>query len=281
MSVTEPAPAAPLVRLANGVGMPAMGLGTWPMDDAEAAGVVATAIRMGYRLIDTAENYRNERGVGEGIRRSGVRRDDLFVTSKFNREWHGVDGVRQACDASLQRLGLDVIDLFLVHWPNPSQDRYVEAFDGLRRLLDAGKVRAIGVSNFKPAHLQRLFDRGWVPHVNQVHLDPWHRRDDLIAVHRQHGIVTEAWSPLGRRNAMLEDPAIAAIAQRLGRTPAQVVLRWHVQCGCIPCPKSSDAQRLRQNLAIFDFELTPQDMAALDAMDRPDPQMLDSDVFGH
>ena len=279
MSVTEPAPAAPLVRLANGVGMPAMGLGTWPMDDAEAAGVVATAIRMGYRLIDTAENYRNERGVGEGIRRSGVRRDDLFVTSKFNREWHGVDGVRQACDASLQRLGLDVIDLFLVHWPNPSQDRYVEAFDGLRRLLDAGKVRAIGVSNFKPTHLQRLLDRGWVPHVNQIHLDPWHRRDDLIALHRRHGIVTETWSPLGRRNAMLDDPAIVAIAQRLGRTPAQVVLRWHVQCGCIPCPKSSDAQRLRQNLAIFDFELTLQDMAVLDAMDRPDPQRLDSDVF--
>ena len=275
-----PSPAA-LVRLSNGVDMPAVGLGTWPMDDAQAADVVARALQLGWRLIDTAENYANEQGVGEGIRRSGVPREEIFVTTKFNRVWHGVDGVRQACEASLKRLGLEVIDLLLVHWPNPDQDRYVEAFEGLLRVQEAGLVRAIGTSNFKPAHLQRLFDRGWVPQVNQIQLDPWHRRDDLVALHRARGIVTEAWGPLGRGNAMLSDPAIAALARRLGRTPAQVVMRWHVQSVFVPCPKTADPQRLRENLDVFDFELAAADMATLDALDRPDPDMLDADRFGH
>ena len=272
---------APLIRLSNGVQMPAVGLGTWPLDDAQAAEVVAQALQIGWRLIDTAENYGNETGVGEGIRRSGVPRDQVFVTTKFNRAWHSVDGVRQACEASLRRLGLSHIDLLLVHWPNPDQDRYVEAFEGLLRVQQAGLVRAVGTSNFKPAHLQRLLDRGWVPQVNQIQLDPWHRRDDLVALHRAHGIVTEAWGPLGRGNTMLSDSAIGAIAQRLGRTPAQVVMRWHVQSGFIPCPKTSDPQRLRENLDVFDFGLSPEDMAVLDAMDRPDPEMFDADSFGH
>ena len=272
---------APLVRLSNGVQMPAVGLGTWPLDDAQAADVVAQALQIGWRLIDTAENYGNETGVGEGIRRSGVPREQVFVTTKFNRAWHSVDGVRQACEASLRRLGLDCIDLLLVHWPNPDQDRYVEAFEGLLRVQQAGLARAIGTSNFKPAHLQRLLDRGWVPQVNQIQLDPWHRRDDLVALHHAHGIVTEAWGPLGRGNTMLADPAIAAIAQRLGRTPAQVVMRWHVQSGFIPCPKTSGPQRLRENLDVFGFSLAPEDMAVLDAMDRPDPEMFDADSFGH
>jgi len=167
---------APLLTLSNGVEMPRLGLGTWPMNDAEAAETVALALDMGYRLIDTAENYENERGVGEGIRRSGVARGELFVTTKFNRKWHSVEGARQACEASLERLGLDYIDLFLVHWPNPDQGRYVEAFEGLVKLQEAGLVRAIGTSNFKPAHLQQLFDRGLCPQVNQIHLDPWHAR---------------------------------------------------------------------------------------------------------
>lgn len=272
---------APLVRLSNGVQMPAVGLGTWPMDDAQAAEVVAQALQIGWRLIDTAENYANERGVGEGIRRSGVPREQVFVTTKFNRAWHSVAGVRQACEASLQRLGLDCIDLLLVHWPNPDQDRYVEAYEGLLRVQEAGLVRAIGTSNFKPAHLQRLLDRGWVPQVNQIQLDPWHRRDDLLALHRARGIVTEAWGPLGRGNTMLSDPAIVAIAQRLARTPAQVVMRWHVQSGVIPCPKTADPQRLRENLDVFGFTLAPEDMARLDAMGRPDPEMFDADSFGH
>ncbi|MDA0235848.1 MAG: aldo/keto reductase [Proteobacteria bacterium] len=272
---------APLLTLSNGVEMPRLGLGTWPMNDSEAAETVALALDMGYRLIDTAENYENERGVGEGIRRAGVARGELFVTTKFNRKWHSVEGARQACEASLERLGLDYIDLFLVHWPNPDQGRYVEAFEGLVKLQEAGLVRAIGTSNFKPAHLQQLFDRGLCPQVNQIHLDPWHARSDHIEVHEARGIVTESWSPLGRANAMLADPAILDVARRHGRTPAQVILRWHTQLGYVPIPKSSNPTRLAENLDVFGFELSAEELAAIGALDRPDPEMLDSDVFGH
>lgn len=279
--MNTPSSLAPTVTLGNGVAMPRLGLGTWPMDDAEAARVVARALDMGYRLIDTAENYRNERGVGEGLRASGVPREEVFVTTKFNKQWHSVEGVQQACDASLQRLGLDYVDLLLVHWPNPDQDRYVEAFQGMVRLLEAGKVRAIGTSNFKPAHLQRLFDLGLAPHVNQIHLDPYHGRSDVVQVHRERGIVTESWSPLGRAGAMLQEPAILAAAERHGRTAAQVVLRWHTQQGYVPIPKSADPLRLQQNLDSFGFTLSDEEMAAISALDRVDPAMLDSDVFGH
>lgn len=272
---------APTVTLLNGVAMPQLGLGTWPMDDAQAARAVASALDLGYRLIDTAENYRNETGVGAGIRQSGVSRDQIFVTTKFNREWHSVDGVKQACEASLSRLGVDYIDLLLIHWPNPAQDRYVDAFHGLTRLLESGVVRAIGTSNFKVTHLQRLLDQGLVPHVNQIQLDPYHLRDDVVALHNAHGIVTETWSPLGRGGEMLADPAITAVAERHGRTPAQVVLRWQTQSGYVPAPKSSDPTRQAQNLNVFDFELSADEMAALNALNRPDPKMMDADVFGH
>ena len=272
---------APTLTLANGVQMPQLGLGTWPMDDKEATTAVAHALSIGYRLVDTAENYGNERGVGAGLRASGIARDQVFVTSKFNREWHSVDGARQACEASLQRLGLDYLDLLLVHWPNPDQNRYVAAFEGLTRLLETGLVRAIGTSNFKPAHLQRLFDAGMVPHVNQIQLDPYHRRVDLEQLHAQRGIVTETWSPIGRGKAMLSDPAITAVAQRHGKTAAQVVLRWQTQHGFVPVPKSSDPLRQAQNLDIFGFSLSDADMASLDALDRPDPKMFDADSFGH
>ena len=272
---------APTLTLANGVQMPQLGLGTWPMDDKEATTAVAHALSIGYRLVDTAENYGNERGVGAGLRASGIARDQVFVTSKFNREWHSVDGARQACEASLQRLGLDYLDLLLVHWPNPDQNRYVAAFEGLTRLLETGLVRAIGTSNFKPAHLQRLFDSGMLPHVNQIQLDPYHRRVDLEQLHAQRGIVTETWSPIGRGKAMLSDPAITAVAQRHGKTAAQVVLRWQTQHGFVPVPKSSDPLRQAQNLDIFGFSLSEADMASLDALDRPDPGMFDADSFGH
>ncbi len=279
MSTTVPL--APNVRLLNGVEMPRLGLGTWPMDNAQAAQAVATALNTGYRLIDTAENYGNEQGVGLGIRQSQVNRGEVFVTTKFNRKWHSIDGARQACEASLARLGLDYIDLLLIHWPNPDQDKYVEAFQGLVRLLDAGLVRAIGTSNFKVTHLQRLLDHGLVPHVNQIQLDPYHLRDDVVAFHQAHGIVTETWSPLGRGSAMLEDPAITAAAKHHDRTPAQIVLRWHTQRGYIPTPKSADPLRQAQNLNIFDFTLSDAEMSALSALDRPDPQMPDADIFGH
>lgn len=274
-------PLAPRLTLANGVRIPLLGLGTWPMNDDEAAITVAEALHLGYRHLDTAENYGNERGVGEGLRRAGLPREEVFITTKFNRQWHGVDGARQACEASLTRLGVDYIDLLLVHWPNPDQNRFVEAFQGLVKLLEAGKLRAIGTSNFKPAHLQRLFDAGLVPHLNQLQLDPWHHRDDLLAIHHQKGIATGAWRPLGCGNAMLADPVITAIAEAHGRTPAQVVLRWIVQQGIVATPKSANPLRLAQNLDIFGFSLSPAEMSALDTLDRPDPDMLDADSFGH
>ena len=274
-------PPAPSLGLANGVQIPHLGLGTWPMNDIEAMIAVEAALNMGYQLIDTAEIYRNERGVGEGIRRSGRRREEVFITSKFNREWHGIEGVRTACEQSLERLGVDYLDLFLMHWPNPGQNLYVEAFEGLMRLLEAGMVRAIGVSNFKPAHLQRLFDQGMVPHVNQIQLDPYHLRDDLAAIHRAKGIVTETWGPIGRGGQMLFDPVIAAIAERLGATAAQVVLRWHVQQGFIPLPKSLHPKRMAENLDCFRFTLSADDMQALGGLGRPDPKMLDADHFGN
>lgn len=274
-------PPAPTITLRNGVEMPQLGLGTWPMDDAEATRAVASALDLGYRLIDTAENYRNEAGVGAGIRQSGVSRDQVFVTTKFNREWHSVDGPRLACEASLKRLGLDYIDLLLIHWPNPKQDRYVEAFEGLTRVLESGLVRAIGTSNFTVPHLQRLLDQGMTPHVNQIQLDPYHLRSDIVALHQAHGIATETWSPIGRGGDLLSDPAITTLAERHGRTPAQIVLRWHTQLGYIPAPKSSDPARQAQNLHIFDFELSGEEITSLNALDRPDPKMLDAERFGH
>ncbi|QGZ65345.1 aldo/keto reductase [Paraburkholderia acidisoli] len=272
---------APTIKLHNGVEMPQTGLGTWPLDDTGAAQAVASALQTGYRLVDTAENYGNETGVGEGIRQSGVARDAIFVTSKFNRAWHSVEGAQAACEASLKRLGLDYLDLLLIHWPNPDQDRYVEAFEGLVRLLEAGKVRAIGTSNFKPDHLQRLFDAGFVPHVNQIQLDPYHAREDLVAIHMERGIVTETWSPIGRGGELLAEPLVVSIAQRYGRTPAQIVLRWQVQRGFVPVPKSADPERQALNLDIFDFQLTDEEMTAVATLKRDDPQMLDADVFGH
>lgn len=274
-------PLSPTVTLANGVPMPQLGLGTWPMKGPEAAWAVASALEIGYRLIDTAEAYENEDAVGEGLRASGVPREQIFLTSKFQRQWHSRDGVRSACENNLRRLGLDYIDLLLIHWPNPALDRYVEAFEGMLGLLEAGKVRAIGVSNFLPKHLARLFERGMVPHVNQIQLDPYHRRPDLEALHRARGIVTESWSPLGRAGTMLADSAITAIAERHGRTTAQIVLRWHIQHGLVTLPKSADPLRQRQNLDIFGFTLDAAEMAVLDAMDRPDPGMLDPETFGH
>lgn len=273
-------PTMTTVTLASGHPMPVIGLGTWPMTDEQAAVDVLSALELGYRKIDTAENYENETGVGLAISRSALPRDSLFVTSKFNKKWHSVEGVRQACEASLQRLGLDYLDLLLVHWPNPGQGRYVEAFEGLLGVQQAGLVRSIGTSNFLSEHLQPLFDRGYLPQVNQIQLDPFHTRDDLVALHRDRGIVTEAWSPIGRGGDLLGHPAVTTLAQRHGRTPAQIVLRWHLQNGFVPLPKSSDPTRQAQNLAIFDFELSEAEVASLH-LDRPDPEMFHPKTFGH
>ena len=277
-----PATSVPTVRLLHDAEMPRLGLGTWPMDDAEAETVVAAAAGLGYRLFDTAENYGNERGVGRGLRASGVPREELFVTTKFNAEWHGVREARAAFELSAERLGVDYVDLLLIHWPNPRLDRYVDAYRGLVELLEGGHVRAIGVSNFKPAHLDRVLDAtGVLPDVNQIELNPSVARRGPRAYHAEKGIVTESWSPIGKGGALLADPVVAGVAERHGRTPAQVVLRWHVELGLVPIPKSSNPERLRENLAIFDFSLTPADVEALSALDRGEGAATDSDVFGH
>jgi 2,5-diketo-D-gluconate reductase A len=226
------------------------------------------AIEAGYRLIDTAENYHNEDAVGRGIRDSGIDRAELFVTSKFNRHWHSVAGVQRAHEASLDRLGLDYLDLLLVHWPNPDQDHYVDAVRGLGELLDSGDLRAIGTSNFKPAHLQRVLDEtGIVPDVNQIQLNPYTTRQASRAFHAEHQIVTESWSPIGAGN--------------YGKSATQVILRWHIQLGLVPIPKSGNPDRMAENFDVFDFELTDDDMEAITRLDRGENQATDSDVFGH
>lgn len=272
---------APTITLAHGAEIPAIGLGTWPLQGAEGASAVRTAIEAGYRLIDTAENYRNEDAVGQGVRDSGIPREEIFLTTKFNRRWHSVDGARQAAEASLRRLGVDYLDLLLIHWPNPDQGTYVEAFEGLLKLLEAGVVRAIGTSNFKPAHLQKVIDAtGTVPDVNQINLNPYATRNASVAFHAAHGIVTESWSPI-KPAEILSDPVITGIAATHDRNPAQVVLRWHVQHGYLPIPKSADPERQQENLAVFDFELTADELAAIDALDRGEADIVDSDSFGH
>jgi 2,5-diketo-D-gluconate reductase A len=271
---------APTITLSNGTAMPRLGLGTSPMNDADAERAVVQALEVGYRLIDTAENYRNEVGVGRALR--GVPRDEVFVTSKFNKRWHSVDGARAAFEASVEKLGLEYLDLLLIHWPNPEQNRYVDAWRGLIALREAGLVKAIGTSNFKPAHLQRLIDEtGVAPEVNQIQLSPLWAKQDNRDFHAEHGIVTEAWSPLGNGRGLLDHPAVISIAQAHGKTPAQVVLRWEIQLDAVPIPKSSNPTRLAQNLAVFDFVLTDNEVATLTALDGTGPAPADSDRFGH
>jgi len=274
---------APTFTLLHGAEMPRLGLGTSPMDDGVTEQAVATAIGLGYRLVDTAENYGNERGVGHGLKASGVPRHELFVTTKFNKRSHGVELAAEACQRSTDRLGLDYVDLLLIHWPNPQQDRYVQAWRGLVRLLEDGRVRAIGTSNFKPAHLDRIIaETGVVPDVNQIQLSPTVTRDSARDYHAGHGIVTQSWSPIGgQRNDVLREPVVAEVAERHGRTPAQIVLRWHMELGLAAVPKSSDPVRLKQNLDIFDFSLSADEVAAISALDQGDAAGADSDAFGH
>jgi 2,5-diketo-D-gluconate reductase A len=273
---------APSVPLTHGAALPRLGLGTWPMTDDEAEVAVARAIEIGYRLVDTAYGYGNERGVGKGLRGAGVPREDLFVTTKLNGEWHGYRESQEAFAASAERLGLDYVDMYLIHWPLPWRDRYVEAWKGLTELLADGRVRASGVSNFKPAHIDRLLDEtGVAPHVNQVQLDPRIGRADQRSYHAAHGIVTESWSPIGQGGGLLADPTIAGVARRRSKTPAQVVLRWHVQLGLIPIPKTSKPHRLAENIDVFDFELSSDEMDEITALDRHGEGAEDSDRFGH
>jgi 2,5-diketo-D-gluconate reductase A len=270
----------PTLRLNNGLEMPQLGFGVFLVPADEVVDPVATALDAGYRLIDTAKLYGNEEGVGRAIRDSGLAREDVFVTTKVWNADHGYDATLRAFDESQKLLGLDVVDLYLIHWPTPQRDLYVDTWKALERLYADGRVRAIGVSNFNVPHLQRLLDETTVvPTVNQIELHPGFAQDDLRAFHERHGIVTESWSPLGRGHGLLDNPAVTSIADAHGKTPAQVVLRWHLQLGCAVIPKSTHAERIRENFDVFDVELSDDDMAALSAISEPGRIGPDPDEF--
>ncbi|MEW1892614.1 aldo/keto reductase [Streptomyces sp. NPDC085659] len=269
----------PTLTLNNGVRMPQLGFGVFQVPDDETATAVGHALDAGYRSIDTAAVYGNECGVGRAIADSGLPREELFVTTKLWNADQGYDQALAAFDASLDKLGLDHVDLYLIHWPTPARDLYVETYKALEKILADGRARAIGVSNFQVPHLRRLMEHtGTVPAVNQVELHPGLQQAELRAFHAEHGIATEAWSPLAQ-GAVLADEAVVRIAQANGVTPAQVVLRWHLATGNIVIPKSVTPARIRQNLDVFGFELTDADLADLAALDRglrtgPDPDTL-------
>ena len=267
----------PSLALNNGVPMPQLGFGVWQVPDDEAATAVATALEAGYRSIDTAAIYRNERGTGQAVAASGIPREELFVTTKLWNSDQGYDATMRAFDASLDKLGLDHVDLYLIHWPLPSKDAYVDTYRAFEKIHADGRARAIGVSNFLPEHLERLIgETSVVPAVNQIELHPQLQQTASREAHARHGIATEAWSPLGQGKGILEVPAIVAIARKHGRTPAQVVLRWHLQLGNVVIPKSVTPSRIRENIDVFDFTLDPEDLAAIAALDEnrrigPDP----------
>ncbi|MFD8671463.1 aldo/keto reductase [Streptomyces seoulensis] len=269
----------PDITLNNGVRMPQLGFGVFQVPDDETAEAVGHALRAGYRSVDTAAIYGNERGVGRAIAESGIARDELFVTTKLWNDDQGHDSTLTAFDASLDRLGLDHVDLYLIHWPTPVRDRYLDTWRALERILAEGRARAIGVSNFQVPHLRRLMEHsGIVPAVNQIELHPALQQAELRAFHAEHGIATEAWSPLAQ-GAVLGDEAILSAARAHGVTPAQVVIRWHLQTGNIVIPKSVTPERIRQNLDVFGFRLSDAELDAIAALDRglrtgPDPDTL-------
>jgi 2,5-diketo-D-gluconate reductase A len=266
----------PLLDLNDGNRIPQLGFGVFEVDPEDTKESVAQALRTGYRMIDTAAAYGNEREVAEGIAASDLDRAQVFLTTKVWNDDHGRDRTLRAFEGSLERLGFDSVDLYLIHWPAPSQGKYVETWETLCELKQQGRARSIGVSNFLPEHIDRIVEATGVrPAVNQVELHPRLQQPELREYHRQHGIVTESWSPLGR-GALLNDSVIEEIAVATGRTPAQVLLRWNVQLGCIVIPRSVKPQRIEENAQIFDFELDQQQMQTIAALDRgerigPDP----------
>jgi 2,5-diketo-D-gluconate reductase A len=273
---------APTLPLNDGNRIPQIGLGTWPLDDAAVAPAVVAAIEAGYRHIDTALRYGNERGVGQGIRDSGIRREEIFVTTKLDGPYQGGDRAIGGLSESLERLGLDYVDLLLIHWPLPQRDQYVSTWKTFEKLVAAGTARSIGVSNFKPAHIDRLLAEGSIPPaVNQIQLNPRITRPDQRAYDSAHAIVTVSWGPLGPRTDLLDDPSITALAAKYGKTPGQIVLRWHIELGLVAIPKSANPTRMAQNIDIFDFALTSDEVAALTALDTGAAPGVDSDISGH
>jgi 2,5-diketo-D-gluconate reductase A len=269
----------PSVALRGDVDIPQLGFGTFQVPPEQTVEVVLRALDAGYRHIDTASAYRNEAQVGQAIRASGLDRDEIFVTTKCFNDDHGHEQARRAFKDSLDRLELDHIDLYLIHWPVPAHDRYVETWRALIELRDEGLVRAIGVSNFQPAHLRRIIEEtGETPAVNQVELHPYLQQPGLRREHRELGIVTEAWSPLAQ-GAVLGDHVVKALARQHGKTPAQVVLRWHTQIGNVVFPKSVTAERIEENLDIFDFDLSERELDLLADLDRGERIGPDPDTF--
>ncbi len=272
----------PTYQLNDGAELPQVGFGTYTLRGEDGIAAIVSAIEVGYRLLDTAVNYDNEREVGEALRRSGIPRDQVKVCSKLPGRHHGYDDAIRSTHESLERLGLARLDLHLIHWPNPSVDKYVEAWHALVDLQRDGLVTSIGVSNFTEANLQRIIDEsGVTPAVNQVELHPYFPQPEMRAVNADRGIVTESWSPLGKRQAPFAEPAVADAAKRHGVDPAQVILRWQVQLGALPIPKSATPERQRTNLDVFGFVLTDDEMDAITALGRPDGRLFDGDPETH
>ncbi|MFG2397248.1 aldo/keto reductase [Streptomyces lydicus] len=271
----------PAITLNNGFVMPQLGFGVWQIPDDEAFTAVGQALETGYRSIDTAAIYGNEEGTGKALAASGIPREELFVTTKLWNSDQGYDSTLRAFDASLGKLGLEYVDLYLIHWPLPSRDNYVATYRALEKIQAEGRAKAIGVSNFQPAHLERLLaETSVVPAVNQIELHPQFQQAESRAFHARHGIATEAWSPLGQGKGLLEDPTIGRLAAKYGKTAAQVVLRWHLQLGNVVIPKSVTPSRIAENIDVFGFELDAEDLAALAGLDAgkrlgPDPATFD------
>ena len=275
-------PALPDHTLNDGTTLPAIGLGTYALRGIPGAEAMADALRHGYRLVDSAVNYENEGAVGRAVLMSGVPREEVRVTSKLPGRHHKKPNVTWAIEESLLRSGLDYLDLYLIHWPNPSQQLFVEAWEGMIEARERGLVRSIGVSNFLPEHLDELIARtGVTPSVNQIELHPYFNQAEQRAADKARGILTEAWTPIGKGTALLAEPQITAIATRHGRTPAQVVLRWHTQLGVLPIPKSASAARRGENLEIAGFTLDDADMAAIAQLNRANGRLFDGDPRTH
>jgi 2,5-diketo-D-gluconate reductase A len=275
---TSPHP-IPEIALRDGNAIPQLGFGVFLVPPAETERAVASALQAGYRHLDTAAAYRNETEVGNAIRASGIERSSIFLTTKCSNDDHGYEQAKRACQQSLERLDTGPLDLYLIHWPVPSQDLYVETWRAFIELAAEGLVRSIGVSNFQPAHLERIISETSVtPSVNQIELHPWLQQRELRRKHDELGIATEAWSPLARGRA-LDHPLLEAIGQRHGRSPAQVVLRWHLQIGNVVIPKSVTPERIRENIDLFGFELSADEIAAIGDLDRGERIGPDPDTF--
>jgi diketogulonate reductase-like aldo/keto reductase len=272
----------PRLHLNDGNTLPAIGFGTYPLRGEEAVAAIGSALEIGYRLLDTAVNYGNEADVARAVRESGLAREDVQITSKLPGRHHGYADAIRSVEESLDRMQLDYLDLHLIHWPNPSVDKYVEAWQALVDLRARGRLRSIGVSNFTQAHLHRIIDEtGVVPAVNQIELHPRFPQERMRAVNRELGIITEAWSPMGKARAPLEEPAVVEAAQHHGVTPGQVILRWHIQIGSLPVPKSATPQRQRENFDVFGFELDDDEVAAISALGEPDGRLFGGDPDIH